>query len=304
MKKLFTLITLFCLFSFTNKPLNNKFETIKHIVKTNNEEVTIHQIIDETGIPQYYYTNIFAYPCKGEKECKIMNLRMYWDAFGNYLTFELRDGEELTKNNHKPFSTKDYKKLHKILNNPDSELKFCEFDELTSKESENQYHLDAISGATNSDYTFDYINGAIKTTYALWQMAQGDITLKINELTEQFRKQQTLNSNFTIKQYKGANTLQKFLFLETLRTTNKQLSNTDTRILINDLNNENYAVYSAILIYLNNNKAISNKEYKAEIIPYLSSNQFKQIKCFNILQNNEQYRDIKKTVIDFQKVSF
>lgn len=304
MNKLLILITIFCLFSFTNKPIKNKYEAIKHIVKSNNEDITIYQIIDEIGIPQYYYTDIYQYPCKGEKECKIMNLRMYWDAFGNYLTFELRDEEELTKNNHKPFSIKDYKKLHKILNNSNSELKFCNYDELTSKESENQYHLDAISGATNSDYTFDYINGAIKTTYALWQVAQGDISIKVRELTKQFCKQQILNADFVIQHYKGATTIQKFLFLNALQSKDKQLSSSDTSILINDLSNENYAIYSAILINLNNHKVIGNKQYKNKITPYLSSNQFKQIKCYNILQNNEQYRAIKKTLLNFKKIEF
>jgi hypothetical protein len=304
MKKLFAVIILFCLFNFTNKPVKNNYNTVTFVVKANNEDITLFQITDEKGIPQYYYTDIYKYPCKGEKECKLMNLRMYWDAFGNYLTFELRDEVGLTKINHKPFTTKNYIKLHKILNNADSELQYCDYENLTSKETENQYHFDAISGATNTDFTFDYINGAIKTTYALWQMAQGDLALKINELTNQFCKQQIVNPKFSIKEYKEANTLQKFLFLNSLQSKDKILSNDDITILLNDLDTENYAIYTAILISLQNHKAIENKQYKNKIIPYLESNQFKQIKCYNILQNSGEHRIIKKKVLNFKKIEF
>lgn len=304
MKKLFTIIILFCLFNFTNKPVKNNYETVKYVVKANNEDIDLFQIIDKKGIPQYYYTDIYKYPCKGEKECKMMNLRMYWDAFGNYLTFELRDEVGLTKINHKPFTAKNYIKLQKILNNADSELQYCDYENLTIKETENQYHLDAISGATNTDFTFDYINGAIKTTYALWQMAQGDLGLKINELTNQFCKQQIVNPKFSIKEYKDANTLQKFLFLNTLQSKDKILSNDDITILLNDLDTENYAIYTAILTSLQNHKAIENKQYKNKIIPYLKSNQFKQIKCYNILQNSGEHKFIKKTVLNFRNMEF
>jgi len=114
-----------------------------------------------------------------------MHIRMYWDAFGNYLQFELLNGSELTKINHKEFSDNDYLTLHRILSNPYSEMKDLQYRDLTGKQAENNYHAaDGFTGATSNDLTFEYINGAVKTTYTLWKYANEYCRKEIEQSTD------------------------------------------------------------------------------------------------------------------------
>lgn len=159
------------------------------IVKDDSSEFTLYQVHDTAGLPLYYYREVLAYPCRTDGVCQIMKLRIYWDMFGNYLQYELPEDENLTKINHKDFSEKDYQKLHRILNNPESGMKVCKFEKLTSREAENKYHaVDGCTGATVSDLDFEYVQGAVKTTYSLWHFVNSKTQDTIKGLSATFYK--------------------------------------------------------------------------------------------------------------------
>ncbi len=119
------------------------------------------------------------FPCINDK-CEIMDIKMYWDIFGNYYKIELPENKNLSKLNHKKFSDKEYFKLHNILLDTTSDFHFLKLEDLTEKQAENSfYETDAISGATIKHRDFECINGAVKTTYQLWHIANGNISKKI-----------------------------------------------------------------------------------------------------------------------------
>ncbi|MCG8475961.1 MAG: hypothetical protein MI784_10870 [Cytophagales bacterium] len=304
---LFSLIAALSFFSFTSaeEPKDEKRHIVEHFFQKDDEEITIFQVTDEHGMPQYYYCNIRSYPCKAEKVCKMMDLRMYWDALGNYLQFELRNGDKLTKLNHKPFSKKEYRKLHKILNNPDSEMQHCKFDELTSKQTENQYHLDAVSGATNKDFKFEYISGAIKTTYFLWHFAHGAVGEKIRSLTAASCGESQSLASISSENYENTSSSQKFRQLFARLSSDENLSDAEESFLMKDMLKEKCpALTSAILLNLYKH----DKNFKVvakSLKPYLKKgSQFVRTATFNILQQAGQRRAIKKTAIVFDEVNF
>lgn len=179
---LLTVLTILSAFISGDKSANYSVNDSMTVI-TGTDTATVFQVLDTNGLPAFYFQDVHQLPCKLEKVCELMHLRVYWDAWGDFLQIEMLEGHELTKLNHKPFSQKDYDKLHAILNNPNSGLKEADYRHLTSAQTENQYHVDAVTSATNSSYTFDYIKGAVKTTYSLWHIVNSPVTDSIQAYT-------------------------------------------------------------------------------------------------------------------------
>ncbi len=156
--------------------VEDKIVLIPHKIQYENVAYTLNQAVDLEGVSQFYFIDIVAFPCKSVNECKLMQLRMYWDVKGDFLTIELRKDTPLTKLNHKKFSVKDYAKLHAILLDDTSDFKFLTLADLTERQAENSfYETDAASGATVTTRDFECIHGAVKTTYQLWRFANGEL---------------------------------------------------------------------------------------------------------------------------------
>ncbi|MGV8091206.1 MAG: hypothetical protein AB2L24_05000 [Mangrovibacterium sp.] len=171
------------------------FDLIPGPVKTEEQhvcQVTIHagsadfelfQVSDTQNIPVFYYLDIDQYPCD-DSVCARMQLRIYWDMWGNFLKLGFGQGQELTKIGHDPFNTNDYARLHRLLNNPKSSIGYFRLENLTAKESEDEYYsADAISGATIHEAGYESVNGAVKTCYTLWKIVNGEIQKHIREKT-------------------------------------------------------------------------------------------------------------------------
>lgn len=151
----------------------NTTDTFKLTV--NGADYKINCIYDEYGFPSLYCIDIAQYPCK-EKICYMMYVRLYWDMWGNYLKMDLSQDKPLTKIGHEPFSQKDYQRLHKLLNNPESFIRYYELDELNSVQSEDRYYsLDAITGATMTNVKYESVRGAVKTCYSLWKIINSEL---------------------------------------------------------------------------------------------------------------------------------
>lgn len=302
------LCALILCFGFGNiEPAKRCMPEHSFVYQQDGREETFYQVVDSTGMPLYYYRSINQYPCTSEKVCRIMALNMYWDIYGNFLKIELPTNERLTKVNHKDFDISDYKKLHKILNNPNSELQWCNYNVLTSEECENQYHVDAISGATNTDIEFEYINGAIKTTYALWKIANGEIKNTIINQSiaaldshindrQQFTSFETDKLNELWGEYTSGDRFTKVRIL-------LLINNQDEIILTDEMSTMlfNYLKYCpdvykvGILCILEKSNSINTSVIKEHLLSYLNDYSTQYYMAFyNTIQRTGYNRFIKK----------
>ena len=230
---------------------------------------------------------------------------MYWDIYGNFHHYQLEEKETLTKLNHKDFSDADYKKLHKILNNPNSEFQWCQYDELTTEECENQYHVDAITGATSDDIEFEYINGAIKTTYALWNIANGSICDSIRSQTKKALSKliktdiynhitNSKSFNEIWQWYKKGNDIEKTICLLYLNQSEIKIPEDNVNELFNELSQDNNTVYSGILQAISSKK-LNSGIVKQKILPKLETDcNYRYMVTYNAIQRAGQNRLLKK----------
>ncbi len=266
-----------------NTDTENSKNTKQFLFHSDTLDFTYFQVKNPDGFPLYYFRDIDQFPCD-DSVCARMQLRMYWDLWGNFLKLDFTDGQELTKIGHVPFSEKDYKRLHLLLNNPRSGIQYYKLADLTAKESENEYYsLDAISGATVSNVIYESVRGAVKTCHTLWQIANGPICDLIkskttdffseNNLSEKINTNQQLvvlsqkiiNKNFTHTEFllsafcENRSSINTFCLLELARQTPdinndffKQLSAT----IKNSQTIEEIAVYNFLLQKKYKNKTI------------------------------------------------
>ncbi len=164
--------------------------------------IKVNGVFSETHYPLYYYSKMNIPACN-TGECLYIKITMFWDAFGNYFKYEVAEDYPLTKYNHRKFKKSEYKRLHKILNDPDSKYKKFVIGELTEKQVNNKYKADAVSGGTiKLFYDNEKIKGAVKTTHTLWHIANGDIKkIIVNKTTKQLKRAKNViskNSEYDI----------------------------------------------------------------------------------------------------------
>ena len=136
----------------------------------------------ESKLPMYY--SKMTIPACNTGECKLIEITMFWDIYGNYLKYEVPKDAPLTKYNHKEFKKNEYIRLHKILNNPNSKYSKFTIENLTEKQAKSKYKVDATSGSTiKLLYDAQRIKGAVKTTHTLWHIANGKIKNILSEKT-------------------------------------------------------------------------------------------------------------------------
>lgn len=156
------------------------------------------KLVYEEGKPSYYYCPVFTPVCE-TGECKPIHIHFFWDLMGNYQRFEVPQGKELTKLDHKPFSEEDYELLDEILKGSDprygqlvkgpsySESKSNAEQQAEGNSSEGSPSpsqasvravflkktemVDGISGATLPELTGQFVPGALYTTYTCWDLA-------------------------------------------------------------------------------------------------------------------------------------
>lgn len=189
MKKLLFLLPLTIILSFTliNTSKIETKEGEKFDIQINDSsKINIVQVINsETKLPIYYYSNLYVPACN-TGECKLIELTMYWDVFGNYYKYTVPKANKLTKADHKPFKKGDYSKLHLILNDTASSLKTLKFNELTEKQAHERFKTDGNSGASIKFSGETNIKGAIKTSHTLWHIANGTAKNKIASATNKY----------------------------------------------------------------------------------------------------------------------
>ncbi|PWE00314.1 hypothetical protein [Marinilabilia rubra] len=123
----------------------------------------------------FYYSRIFTPVCD-DSVCNLVKLDVYWNLAGKYLSFDTVPGFPLTKNDHQLFVTRDYEKLHSILQDEYSVLSRIEKNELVqTNKPEKQDGVDGYSGATAKELKQDVVEGASFSSFTLWNLVNGDV---------------------------------------------------------------------------------------------------------------------------------
>ena len=185
------LLLLLCCMGFTfarkYEPGNEKIVDLE--VKTDSSSYVLSQALDSVGQTRYFYRDIDQFPCD-DSVCERMHVRLYWDSQGKYLKLSTEEGTGLTKLNHKPFTARDYQKLNELLGNPKSYLRYYKLENLTSKAAEKHYYsVDAVSGSTVTEVSYETVRGAVKTCFVLWKIANGETPAYIKQMNATKRDQ-------------------------------------------------------------------------------------------------------------------
>jgi hypothetical protein len=131
----------------------------------------------------FYYSSLKTTVCN-DTLCQLVLLKMYWDPAGNYTSFDTLPGMPLTKNDHIPFTSQDYEKLHTALKDHNSVLGRKAEDELLDQyRTRYSGKIDAVTAATAMELRTTVVEGALYSTYTLWHLANGDIRRKIQDHT-------------------------------------------------------------------------------------------------------------------------
>lgn len=166
--------------SFAAQVANTK--TIEAGIKDTIPDKTIVIYEDENGYPIKYSRKLITGVCIDGK-CRLLKINLYWNVTGRYLGFKLPAGEFLSKTEHDPFSSFEYDRLHELLAEANSPLASYTLEELVPTKDSSGVEVDAVTSAT-IDAVLDYIvEGAVYTTYTLWNIVYGPTKKEIEKLT-------------------------------------------------------------------------------------------------------------------------
>lgn len=130
-----------------------------------------------------YYLDVESVICVDHR-CKIVPVRIYWDALGNYEKYELADGMIMEKTGGEPFLDEDYARLHEVLLDKSSPYKDLSYYHITHEKVVGEGEVDAVTGATaivlDESRT---VRGGAWTCYTLWHWANGNVIPKIQRIT-------------------------------------------------------------------------------------------------------------------------
>lgn len=174
-------------FTLTGNNESDKYKIVEIEVKTDSSAYVLAQVLDSAGQTKYFYRDIDQFPCE-DSVCERMHVRLYWDTQGKYMKLATEESTGLTKLNHKPFTARDYQKLNELLGNPKSYLRYYKLENLTNKAAEKHYYsVDAISGSTVTEVSYETVRGAVKTCFVLWKIATGETPIFIRKMNSATR---------------------------------------------------------------------------------------------------------------------
>ncbi|WP_346860437.1 hypothetical protein [uncultured Draconibacterium sp.] len=139
---------------------------------------------DRNGNPVYYSRNIDTDVCT-DGECRMVSIKIFWNFTGRYLGFELPEGEFLSKSNHILFTNSEYDRLHEVLLDANSALANYTIQQLAPVKTKSSNSVDAVSSATIAAVLNYIVEGAVYTTYTLWNIVHGPTKMEIEKITEQ-----------------------------------------------------------------------------------------------------------------------
>jgi hypothetical protein len=184
-------------FEFVVKSLDTTYDTqIKHQVRL---------LSNSEGAPRLFFSNIETSVC-ADGECKLANIKVYWNLLGNYVGYGMSPELPLTKFEHDHFEKEDYAKLHQLLLDDNSILKRRKMSDLidqvpVSPSNIDSKDLDGISGATITEVKESVVKGGLYSCYTLWHIIHGEVQEKMKRYLESITSD-TLNHYFLYTPYK------------------------------------------------------------------------------------------------------
>ncbi len=194
-----SLFILFILFLFQNKNVPEPDDIVRmnkpsvsgaiekvipHIIEFNDTIPgdTLFEYDSADKFPVMFSRKIVTGVCiKGE--CRPVVLDLFWDCTGRYLGFRLPDGEFLSKTEHVKFSNDEYDRLHGILGNRQSALATYTYIDLVTETDTTKNGVDAVTSATMKALLDYIVEGAVYTTYTLWQIVYGQTKREVENIT-------------------------------------------------------------------------------------------------------------------------
>jgi hypothetical protein len=144
---------------------------------------TLYQYLSESGFPVYYARNIRTSVCF-DNQCRLLDIKLFWNPTGRYLGFELPKEEYLSKHDHDPFTEEEYIRLNELLSDPDLPLGNFAYNEIMMASEVPKEEIDGISGATSKDLLEYVVEGAAYTTHKLYKIIYGETRELIADWTK------------------------------------------------------------------------------------------------------------------------
>ena len=129
------------------------------------------------GNPLLFFSDLETPVC-ADGECKLANIKVYWNLLGNYVGYGIHPNYPLTKYDHDPFEATDYAKLHQLFLDNNSVLKRRKISELVDRVPSKDYKqglgkVDGMSGATKKEIKESVVDGGLYSCYTLWHIIHG-----------------------------------------------------------------------------------------------------------------------------------
>ncbi|MEQ9289056.1 MAG: hypothetical protein RIG77_19180 [Cyclobacteriaceae bacterium] len=167
----------------------------------------IHQVrllSDENKRPLLFFSDLETGVC-ADGECKLANIKIYWNLLGNYVGYGIYPDLPLTKFEHDPFTSQDYQKLHQLLGDQNSILRRKEMDELVDKvpiksRKARKRDIDGMSAATKRDIKEAVVEGGLYSCYTLWHLVYGEAQTKMKHVLDSIQSDE-LNQYFLYSEY-------------------------------------------------------------------------------------------------------
>ncbi len=139
---------------------------------------SVSLLSDTTGNPLLFFADLETPVC-ADGECKLANIKIYWNLLGNYVGYGTAPKYPLTKYEHDPFDYDDYTRLHHLLLDHNSILKRKKISDLVDKVPAETYKpgfgkVDGMSGATKKEIKEAVVDGGLYSCYTLWHLAHGE----------------------------------------------------------------------------------------------------------------------------------
>lgn len=163
---------------------------ISSFIVADTVEVEVYPIYDSLNLLDKYSASINTPVCEADK-CYAIEVVFYWDPIGRFLHYDTIAGQGLTKLDHVPFTSLDYKKLNNILSNQNSMLSTYSKEELVKNTRDSE--LDGITGATVQEIKQGVINGAVYSCYTLWHIANGSVVDSLKGATTSLFSKELVN---------------------------------------------------------------------------------------------------------------
>lgn len=268
------------------------------IDKDNAVDCELVEEILSDGTKQFYL-DVDSVNC-GEEICKVVTVRMFWDELGQYVKYELQEGEGLEKKEGAPFTKEDYKKLEWVLNNKNSELEHVFKDELVVSDfvEHGNVDVDAVSGATSTVSPDETVEGAVWTCFTLWHWANGEMVSEIRKIT----REKLTNENLIERYLNHHDSDYKTFAIESLGLRKAFDSITISEIEKQAIASE-YKVFKVGLAYI---ESLPKEAYYTSVSHLFHQGDYKKrVACLNSVsetnkgENTVYYNDLSKGIASF-----